>query len=158
MPFGTRCRLSADSPAERDEPVPQLIRIGYDALRGYLEGGIAAWEATNLPMVRVPVMPVEELNQRMGPGDAPIVLDVRQAVEWRAGHLPRSVNVEAGHLPAEELSLSQDDPVVVHCGHADRSTVGISVLERRGHRNLMLLDGGFSAWETAGYEVVREHE
>jgi hydroxyacylglutathione hydrolase len=158
IPFGTPIILIADTPAAREEAVRQLIRIGYDDLRGYLEGGIAAWEATNLPVAQVPVIPVEELNQRMRRGDAPIVLDVRQDVEWRAGHLPRSINVEAGHLPAEELSLSQDDPVVVHCGHADRSTVSISVLERRGYRNLMLLDGGFSAWETAGYEAVREHE
>lgn len=158
VPFGTPIVLVADTPAEREEAVRQLIRIGYDDLRGYLEGGIAAWEATNLPVTRVPVMPVEELNQRLGRGDAPIVLDVRQDAEWRAGHLPRAIHTEAGRLPAEELSLAQDDPVVVHCGHADRSTVGISVLERGGYRNLMLLDGGFSAWEAAGYEVAREHE
>ncbi|MFQ5856827.1 MAG: rhodanese-like domain-containing protein [Anaerolineae bacterium] len=158
VPFGSPIILTSDDLAEREAAVRQLIRIGYDDLRGYLQGGMAAWEATNLPVTQVPVIPVEELHQQLESGDGPMVLDVRQEAEWRAGHLPRAIHTEAGRLPAEELSLSQDDPVVVHCGHADRSTVGISVLERRGYRNLMLLDGGFSAWEAVGYEVARDHE
>ena len=156
IPFGTPLILVADDPAAREEAVRQLIRIGYDDLRGYLDGGMAAWEAAGFPASRVPVLPPQELRQRLERGDAPVILDVRMDAEWRAGHLPQAIHVEAGRLPTEELPLPKDAPVVVHCGHADRSTVGISVLERRGYRNLMLLDGGFFAWQMAGYEVVRD--
>jgi len=157
VPFGTPIILVADSAAQQEEAVRQFIRIGYDDLRGYLEGGMAAWEATNLPVTQVPVMPVEELHRRLERGDSPNVLDVRQDAEWVAGHIPQAIHVEGGRLPTGELPLPKDSPVVVHCGHGDRSTVGISVLERRGYRNLVLLDGGFAAWETAGYEVARGH-
>ena len=110
-------------------------------------------------MTRVPVLPVEELRWWLERRDnRPVVLDVRLDAEWRAGHLPGAIHIEAGRLPTEALPFSKDTPVVVHCGHADRSTVSISVLERRGYRNLMLLDGGFAAWEAAGYEVVRDDE
>ncbi len=159
VPFGSPIILVADNPMERGEAVRQLIRIGYDDLRGYLDGGLAAWEAAGLPVARVPVVQAEELNRRLGRGDGPVVLDVRQDAEWQAGHLPRAIHIEAGRLPyQEELPLRKDDPVVVHCGHADRSTVSISILERRGFRNLSLLRGGFSGWQAAGYEVVRDHE
>ena len=158
VPFGTPIIIVAASPAGREETVRQLIRIGYDDLRGYLEGGVAAWEAVGLPVPKVPVMPVVELAHQLGRGDAPSVLDVRFDAEWRAGHLPGALHIEAGRLPTEALPVSPDSRVVVHCGHADRSTVGISVLERRGYQDLMLLDGGFTSWQAAGYPVVQDHE
>jgi 3-mercaptopyruvate sulfurtransferase SseA len=34
--------------------------------------------------------------------------------------------------------------------------VGLSLLERLGYRNLMVLDAGFGKWRDAGYEVVKE--
>jgi rhodanese-related sulfurtransferase len=156
VPFGTPLILIADSPMRTEEAVRQLIRIGYDDLRGTLDGGIAAWEATGLPVSRVPIMPAAELRQRLERGTAPIILDVRHEAEWRTGHLPQAIHVEAGHLPATELPLPKDGNLVVHCGHADRATVAISVLERQGYRNLILLEGGFSSWQAADYPVVQE--
>lgn len=157
VPFGTPIILVADTPAAREAAVRQLIRIGYDDLRGYLEGSMAAWEAAGLSVTQVPVMLVEELHRQLERGDGLTVLDVRMDAEWRAGHLPGAVHVEAGRLPNGDLPLPENDPVVVHCGHADRSTVSISVLERRDYRNLRLLNGGFDAWEAAGYPVERDH-
>jgi hydroxyacylglutathione hydrolase len=87
------------------------------------------------------------------------VIDVRFEAEWRAGHIPGAVHIEVGRLPGVDFPLPKDQLAVVHCGHADRSTVGISVLERRGFRNLALLEGGFGAWSSSGYpvEVDRNH-
>ncbi len=158
IPFGTPMILLADHPAEREEAIRQLIRIGFDDLRGYLEGGMPAWEAEGLPVSTVPTLPAEELAQALDQGKAPLVLDVRFDAEWRAGHLPKAVHVEAGRLPEADLSLPQDELKVVHCGHSERSTVGISVLERRGYRNLALLEGGYSGWHAAGYPEVQDHE
>ena len=157
-PFGAPLILIADGSDEREQAVRQFIRIGYDDLRGYLEGGIAAWRAASLPMLKVPVLPADELARQLERADAPVVLDVRSDAEWRAGHLPRALHVEAGRLPTEALPFSPDSRVVVHCGHADRSTVGVSVLEQRGYRNLMLLDGGFGGWQAAGYPVAQDLE
>jgi len=91
-------------------------------------------------------------------GGAPQVLDVRQDAEWRAGHLPRARHIEGGRLRAGDPPLPKDEPLVVHCGHADHSTVAISLLQRRGYGNLALLYGGFSAWQAAGYPVESEVE
>lgn len=158
VPFGASLVLVTDGPDEREEAVRQLIRIGYDELRGYLEGGMAAWKAAGLPVSQVLALPAVELAYRLERADALIVLDVRSDAEWRAGHLPRALHLEAGRLPTEALPFSPDSRLVVHCGHADRSTVGISVLEQRGYRNLMLLDGGFSGWQAADYPVVQDLE
>jgi hydroxyacylglutathione hydrolase len=158
VPFGTPLILITDGPGEREEAVRQLIRIGYDDLQGYLESDIAAWRGVELPVSQVPVLPADELARRLERTDVPIVLDVRFDAEWRMGHLPRAIHVEAGRLPTEVLPLVLDSPIVVHCGEADRSTVSVSVLEQRGYRNLMLLDGGFGGWQAAAYPVVQEIE
>jgi hydroxyacylglutathione hydrolase len=156
VPFGTPLVLVADDPRQREEAVRQLIRIGYDDLRGYLAGGMAAWRAEGLPGARVPVMSVEELYHERRRGATPRVLDVRQDAEWRAGHLPGAIHVEGGRLRAGQVALPKEEPLVVHCAHGDRSTVAISLLQQRGYANLALLAGGFSAWAAAGYPVESE--
>jgi hydroxyacylglutathione hydrolase len=156
IPFGTPLILVTGHPVEQEAAIRQLIRTGYDDLRGALEGGIPAWEAAGLPVARLPSMPVEELARRLEGPDAPAVIDVRFESEWRAGHIPGAMHIEAGRLPAADLPLPKDALTVVHCGHADRTTVGISVMERRGYRNLALLAGGLSAWNSAGYPLAKE--
>ena len=155
LPFRAPIILIADDSTMRDDAVRQLIRIGYDNLGGYLDGGIAAWQAEELAVAHVPLLATEEVHRAYEKFDAPRVLDVRQDAEWRAGHLPHAIHIEGGRLPFEEVPLAKDEPLVVHCRHSDRSTVGISILEQRGFRDVRLLYGGFSAWQAEGYPVVR---
>jgi hydroxyacylglutathione hydrolase len=155
IPFGTPIVLIADSPAEREEATRQLIRIGYDDLRGYLEGGVNAWEANGLPLVSTKTVNAGQLKDWLSQKDAPSVLDVRFNREWYKGHLRGARHVEAGKLPEVARSLLKEDrPLVVHCQRGNRSTVAISILEQKGYRNLYALDAGFNAWLEAGYETV----
>lgn len=155
IPFGTPLVLLAESDTNREQAIRQLIRIGYDDLPGYLAGGVRAWAAAGLPLARIQRMPVAELRERLNTRDGPVVLDVRQDSEYRAGHIPGAVHIENGKLPYEDLRLPLDLPIAIHCQRQDRSTAGLSVLACRGYRDLILVDGGFSAWQAAGYEVER---
>lgn len=154
LPFRAPIILIAEDPVSRDEAIRQLIRIGFDDLSGYLDGGIAAWEATGLPSAQVPMLSAEQVQRLYGESDAPHLLDVRQDAEWAAGHLPRAIHIEGGRLPFDDVPFAKDEPLVVHCGHSDRSTVAISILEQRGYRDVRLMYGGFSAWQAAGFPVM----
>ena len=156
LPYRTPIILIADDPAVREQAVRQLIRIGYDDLRGYLEGGIAAWQAEGFPVTQVRVLSVNDVHAAIQNGEMSPVLDVRQDAEWHEGHLPGAFHIEGGRLPFVDLPLPQNAPVTVHCGHADRSTVALSVLERRGRQHVQLMYGGFSAWQAAGFAITRE--
>jgi hydroxyacylglutathione hydrolase len=155
IPFGTQIVLIADSPAEREEATRQLIRIGYDDLRGYLEGGVNAWQASGQLLTSTKTVNASQLKDWLSQKDAPSVLDVRFNREWREGHIRGAKHVEAGALPEVARSLLQEDrPLVVHCQRGNRSTVAISILEKNGYKNLYALEAGFSEWLEAGYEIV----
>ncbi len=155
IPHGTSLVLVAKGRKDLEEAVRQLLRIGYDDLRGYLRGGMAAWRAADLPAESVPLISPANLRERIGSKDAPVVLDVRQDDEWEGGHIPGAVHVENGRLPEQEFGVFRGRPVVVHCAGWNRSTAGLSILTRRGYRDVFLLEGGFVAWQKAGFEVVR---
>jgi hydroxyacylglutathione hydrolase len=156
IPFGAPLVLVAEREADRVSAVRQLIRIGYDDLLGYLEGGMASWVKAGLSTASVSTMTVQELRERMQGGEALTVLDVRQDAEWAAGHIPGATHIENGRLAWDDLPLPKDQPIVVQCASGNRSMIAISVLRRRGYHRLAQLRDGITAWQAAGYEVARD--
>lgn len=156
VPFGTPVLLVSETSDVHQEAVRQLIRIGYDELPGYLEGGMAAWERAGLPVAHLPVLTVAEVRERLERGEPLVVLDVRQDAEWVAGHIPQARHVEAGALATSPPELPRDVPIVAHCGHDQRGATALSALERAGYANLRLMGGGFGDWQELGHPVASE--
>jgi hydroxyacylglutathione hydrolase len=134
-----------DEDQDRGELARQCRTIGYDHLLGELAGGMAAWRAANLPQAQLPMVEAEQLDDEAG-----VVLDVRQASEVADGHLPGAVAVELGALAgdrhAEELP---EGPVTVMCSHGQRAMTAASLLERAGHKQLRVANGGPRDWQRA---------
>lgn len=154
IPFGTPLVLVADTPVERLEATRQLIRIGYDDLRGYLEGGVEAWQASGQPLTSTKSLSAAQLKDWLGQKDAPVLLDVRFNREWNESHIHGAKHVEAGTLGDVARSLLPEDrPVVVHCQRGNRSTVAVSLLEQKGFKNVYALEAGYQAWVESGFEI-----
>ncbi len=113
------------------------LNIGVDRIAGELAGGMTAWtgEVTTTRLVRPDQV------------DAP-VLDIRQAGEYQAGHLPGAVHLELGDLPTD-AGAAPDGPAVVMCGHGERAMTATTLLERAGRRDLAVLAGGPDDWAAA---------
>jgi hydroxyacylglutathione hydrolase len=157
VPFGTPVILVSDTTEVHEYAVRQLVRIGYDDLPGYLDGGMGAWQTAGLRVERVPVLTMRELRQRLvnEPGEPPVVVDVRQAHEWAAGHVAPAELVEAGSLPQAQLQFPHDRLLAIHCAHGQRAATALSVLEHRGYEKLALIAEGIDEWHAAGGEVER---
>ena len=153
VPFGTPVILVSESTEVHEYAVRQLIRIGYDDLPGYLDGGVAAWARAGLPTERVPVFTMRDVRQQLARGEPLVLVDVRQAHEWVTGRIPQAELLEAGTLPDADLQLPYDRLIVTHCGHGQRAATGMSVLEQRGYRNLAIITEGIDDWRTAGGQV-----
>lgn len=154
IPFGSRIVLVGESADQREEATRQLIRIGYDDVLGYLEGGIEAW-AKEYPVEHVRSWNPKELRERLG---EVTLIDVRQDSEWEEGHIRGAIHFEGGRIPWEPLSFPMDKPLAIQCGAGNRSMIAISVLKRRGIHNVIQVDGGITKWKMSGFEVVRDNE
>jgi hydroxyacylglutathione hydrolase len=154
VPFGTPVILVSDTSEVHEYAVRQLIRIGYDDLPGYLDGGMAAWKRAGLPVESMPILTMRDVRQRLERGEPLVVLDVRQVHEWCGGHIPQAELIEAGSLPSAELKLPHDRLIATHCGHGQRAATALSVLEHRGVRNLGLITESVDEWRKAGGQLT----
>lgn len=153
IPFGSPLILVTENATDRMNAARQLARIGYDNLLGYLEGGLEAWATAGLRTEHVPLITAQELREQLNDGLVTL-LDVRQADEWRAGHIPGAVHIENGRLPTADLPFAKDQLIAVQCAGGNRSMAAISVLLRRGYHHLIQVKDGINAWQAAGYEVT----
>jgi hydroxyacylglutathione hydrolase len=84
------------------------------------------------------------------------IVDVRMRSEWDAGHLPNAIHFEGGRIAWEELPFPQDKPLAIQCASGNRSMSAISVLKRRGYRNVIQVEGGINKWRMHQFEVVQD--
>jgi hydroxyacylglutathione hydrolase len=153
VPFGSRILLLGESAAEREEATRQLIRIGYDEVLGYLEGGIEAW-VREYPVETVQRIDVKELRERM---NEVTLIDVRRRSEWDEGHIPGAIHFEGGRMAWEALPFALDKPWAIQCGTGNRSMIAISVLKRRGIHNVIQVDGDITKWKMNGFEITQDN-
>ncbi|SDS32596.1 rhodanese-like domain-containing protein [Pseudomonas oryzae] len=90
--------------------------------------------------------------------DADLLLDVREADEYHAGHVPGAVNIPRGLLEFKfsatpELS-SRDLKIVLYCKTSGRAALAACALHDMGYLDVQSIAGGFDAWSAAGKAVV----
>ncbi|MFZ3263974.1 MAG: rhodanese-like domain-containing protein [Terriglobales bacterium] len=149
--------LVADSDAQIEEARLRLARVGIEDLRGYLAGGVAAWQKAGLPVLQTPQISVLELNRKLSAGDRSTnydVLDVRREGEWQAAHIAEAEWQALDTFPGGLPEINAQRTVAVHCKSGYRSMIACSLLERAGHRNVINVTGGFDAWQAAGLPVA----
>ena len=79
------------------------------------------------------------------------MIDVRQANEYEAFHVPGSVHIAAGSLPDRLDELPRDHPIVTICAAGLRAAVAASILRaRRASTDVSWVASGVPAWRAAG--------
>lgn len=138
-----------------EEAVMRLGRIGYDNVRGFLEGGMSALESYPEMLQRVERITAHALHERLESEERPVVLDVRAEKEREeAGFIEGSLNIPLNQLRDRIDEVPVDQGVVVHCAGGYRSSIACSLLQRQGHAEVRDLVGGFQAWVTSGLPVA----
>jgi hydroxyacylglutathione hydrolase len=139
-----------------DELARDLAGIGLDRLAGYFSSdSVDAYRGSWGQLQTIPELTLAEVTQRLrksGAGDE-IVLDVRGAGEWEAGHLPRALNVPVGELDERLEEIPRNRAVIVHCQTGARAAMAVSILRARGFKDVSQFPGGFAEWQRAGQPV-----
>ena len=92
---------------------------------------------------------VQELHAREGVA----LIDVREADEFAAGHVPGAVNMPMSSI-GEHLDELPEGPFDVICQLGGRSARVVEALSARGH-DATNVDGGTAAWQESGYGIER---
>ena len=150
--------LSAET-SHHDAMVRQLIRIGFDRVNGYLDGGIDAWNTSGLPVEMSDGIDLDALKELSDGTVAPMILDVRQRNEYHAGHIQGALNIELGELQEHLDGLPREIPVVTLCAAGMRASMAGGILKRDGRGNVRVLDsGGTQDWIDRGYPAATRDE
>ena len=147
LPYDRPTLLITDHPDEIPEAITHLLRVGFDDLQGYLQGGMDAWQTAGLPLDKLETLSVQELQKKLKQNPhSQTVLDVRTEQEWNQGHIDQAIHIHGGKLQESLDRIPRDRPVSVICGSGYRGSIAASFLKRNGFEEVSNVAGGMSAW------------
>lgn len=96
----------------------------------------------------------DTLRRRLRAGEA-VLIDVRPAEEFEAGHLPDAISIPLADLESAIAKLPKKVEVVAYCRgpYCMLAVEAVRALERRG-RKARRLEDGVVEWRSAGLPVV----
>ncbi|RYY10438.1 MAG: hypothetical protein EOO36_20560, partial [Cytophagaceae bacterium] len=83
-----------------------------------------------------------ELRALLADAMPPLLLDVRNPLEYQRRHLPGAVLLPLPQLPARAAEVPRQGPVVVYCQSGVRSAQAVALLRDLGYENVRTLSGG----------------
>jgi glyoxylase-like metal-dependent hydrolase (beta-lactamase superfamily II)/rhodanese-related sulfurtransferase len=118
-------------------------------------------EAPDVPQITLEALEVTaDWPAALGPPNTmdapqrPLLVDVREPVEYTHGHVPGAVNVPQAELATSLASLSRDRPVATICDGGTRALRAAQFLRQRGFAHVGVVAGGTAAWRLSGRAVA----
>lgn len=150
VPFGAPVLLVLPdgAPDALADATTELLRIGYERISGWLEGGVAAWADSGRPLQGYETTTMQALHQaRLAGAEDSVLLDVRQPIEWQTdGVVPGAKRIFMADLPARLAELPTGSTVTVFCRSGSRATIAASLLDRAGVDVRLVAHGGAARW------------
>ena len=154
VPFGRPFSLIVEEECA-GEAIRDLAMIGLDQVEGvFAPEAVDAWVCAHGPAGRGSDLAPDELEARRPTGTVEVV-DVRNASEFEAGHLPGAVNLPLGRLAERLGELPRGRTLAVHCQSGARAGVAISLLRARGFDDVTHIAGDYAGWQAAGRPIEK---
>lgn len=119
-----------------------LFMLAYGPLRQMIYG---IQHVTTAEAIRL-------LNHEQG-----VIVDVRETDEYRAGHIPKAVNMPLSGLGGglKQLEKYKARPVIVCCRTSKRSARAAVLLRQQQFANVQVLAGGVTGWQGENLPVEK---
>lgn len=98
---------------------------------------------------RIREVTVAETLERQAAGA--LLVDVREDIEWDAGHAAGSVHMGRGIIERDIVQTYPDKAaeLILYCGGGYRSALAADMLQKMGYSNVASMAGGWKAWNEA---------
>jgi uncharacterized membrane protein YdjX (TVP38/TMEM64 family)/rhodanese-related sulfurtransferase len=128
-----------------------LIALALLAAVGFLPRLVRRMRAPQAVTLDIP-----GLNARLDGGT--VVLDVRDASDYAAGHIAGARNIPLPELKnrLQELEDWRDRPVAVVCRTDKRSAQAVQMLSEQGFKEPLLVKEGMQRWQNDGLPTTTE--
>ncbi|NNE67974.1 MAG: MBL fold metallo-hydrolase [Pyrinomonadaceae bacterium] len=144
--IGTPIAIAAETKEQVDEAFMRLARVGIETVTGYII--ISDYEDELAVIEQVSVL---EVSKRLD--DTTQFVDVRRPQEHSNGHASGTLNIPLDRLANEIEHLDPERPTYVICQSGYRSSIGTSLLENVGIKEIYNVSGGTNAWVETGLET-----
>lgn len=107
---------------------------------------------------RVRELTLEQAKAHIAANPKAILIDVREDLEWQAGHASQARHLGKGVLE-RDIEKEYPDPdaeMILYCGGGYRSLLSADVAQRMGYRNVWSLIGGYKAMVQAQWPVSKD--
>lgn len=138
--FGQPLVLVTD-PGNEEESVLRLARVGFENVKGYLQGGIENWKKSDRQIETVNSVTPSEAKTLIKKGYA--TLDVRNNTETETEHIKDTINIPLKDLRDQLNQIDKNRDYVLFCAGGYRSMIAAAILKANGLHNFYNVYGGF---------------
>lgn len=145
--------------------VADSLESGNDAVGLLRAGGVwnvagialfdpAGWKSAGLVVRSCDVMPADRVADGLR-SRAVTLIDVRDRVEWSAGHVDGARNLPLSELgDGRNVSFPAETAIGVVCASGIRAAIAASILRRRGHDRVLRVGAGVDDLARLGAPMV----
>ncbi|HZD42871.1 MAG TPA: rhodanese-like domain-containing protein, partial [Methanomicrobiales archaeon] len=139
-----------------DSVSSDFARMGYDNLAGFLASGFSTWHKGAQEIETTATWGVQDLQKSLEDPSL-FILDVRDIKNRNDfGYIPHSRHIYIGHLEEHIREVPEERHVVVYCDSGFKGSMGASILQKHGYRQVTNLLGGTTAWMNAHYTMEKD--
>lgn len=124
------------------EAITRLSRVGFDNIKGYLDGGIKSWIESNKKTNSIENIKAQNFISLNSKFDLD-VLDVRSQNEYLNGSVNGSLNIPLINLTENLKKVKPNSKSYVYCKGGYRSMIASSILNSKGMNNITNIIGGY---------------
>ena len=133
--------LLVTDPGKEKEAVERLARIGYEHIKGYLEGGMGKWLAEGHNHDTILTFSGKECSTLLDTEEYGL-LDVRNRGEVAKHRMTGSVHIPLNVLKEKYNTLDHDRKWLIYCAGGYRSMIAASFLRSKGFHFVASIEGG----------------
>lgn len=123
------------------EAVLRLARVGYENVRGFLQGGMRAWKQAGKPVVIMNSITAAEFAKNKNEKH---IIDVRNASEWKNGVIENAQLIALADLEKQLQTLDKQKHYYIHCAGGYRSMMAASLMKKNGFEQVTNVKGGIA--------------